>query len=84
LVRSGGLHFLAGGCRFVPDLEDIADFGAMSHTEGESTSDSNEEIKHSSQIIEAALKTLTSSFSGGVNYFHLLVSAFQTACRDPR
>ncbi|CAL8084419.1 unnamed protein product [Orchesella dallaii] len=85
LVRSGGSHFLAGGYQFVPDLQDITQFSELvdSVTELEPSSWSND-IKNAAAGIDCAIKTLSNSFSDGIDYFKLLVNAFQPALLDAR
>ncbi|ODM98870.1 WASH complex subunit 7 [Orchesella cincta] len=85
LVRSGGSHFLAGGYQFVPDLQDITLFSELveSATELEPSSWSND-IKSAAVGIDSAIKTLSNSFSDGIDYFKLLVNAFQPTLLDAR
>jgi hypothetical protein len=82
LVKSGGAHFLAGGCQFVPDFEDVPQLDEMPvHQELPAW---KKEVEEAAKTVDSSLKTLTSSFSGGVQYFKLLVGAFSAACQDPR
>jgi len=77
---------LAAGCRFLPDLEDITEFSEMLKTvpgeEGISTP-RDQQLQTSAINLDSSIKILTSSFSGGVDYFKLLVGAFQAACNQP-
>ena len=88
LVRSGGLHFLASGCKFVPDLDDIPNFTEMTQEAHENqvqekNSGMYEEIVKGSANLDAALKSL-SSVSDGVDFLRLLANGFAGPCRDPK
>jgi hypothetical protein len=78
---------LAAGCRFVPDLEYIEDFPDLLVNLNSDIPTSpvwQEELRSASSRLDSSLKTLTSSFNGGVDYFKLLASAFAGPCRDAR
>ncbi|XP_035708903.1 WASH complex subunit 4 isoform X3 [Folsomia candida] len=91
LVRSGGLHYLAGGCRFIPDLDDISAFSISSGEKGVtseiySATDEETELKVT-QHLELAIKGVDSTLSkffGGEDYFGLLVKAFRAGCMHDR
>jgi len=82
LVRSGGVHYLAGGCRFVPDLEDVSGLSHSVSDELDGKTYFSQELEKATQSVDLSLKTLTSTFSGGVDYFKLLVDAFRSAFRN--
>lgn len=73
-MRSGRLHFLASGCRFIPELSDDMDFAEMKAWPDDELLQT--ELSNAAGALEDALKSLLSSVSGGVNYFELLVTAF--------
>lgn len=84
LVRSGGSHYLAGGYQFVPDLQDITQFSELLDSSALEASSWTPEIHAATLGIDSAIKTLSTSFSDGVDYFKLLVNAFQPALLEPK
>lgn len=85
LVRSGGLHYLAGGCRFIPDLDDISGFNTEEKGDSgdmKSTEEDENEMQIAKQrelAVKGVDSTITKLF-GGDDYFGLLVKAFRAGC----
>ncbi|GFR04888.1 WASH complex subunit 4 [Trichonephila clavata] len=79
MIRSGGIHCCSNATRFIPDVEDIITF-----------TDLCEDEKLSSETVSGAVKldlvinNLSKNFSGGTEYFKLLVEAFAPAFQDPK
>lgn len=82
---------MAGGCRFIPDLDDISAFSISSGEKGVtseiySATDEETELKVT-QHLELAIKGVDSTLSkffGGEDYFGLLVKAFRAGCMHDR
>jgi len=78
-VRSAGMEYSSNAIKFVPDLEDIAEF-----------SDMVEEQKLASETLEACknldnvLKSLTGSFGGNTEYLKILVNIIKPALKKEK
>lgn len=84
MVRSGGSHYLAGGSQFVPDLQDITQFTELTDSTENDYSFWLNDMKVAAAGIDSAIKTISKSFSDGVDYFKLLVNAFQPALLEAK
>eukprot|EP00481_Brizalina_sp_1-RS-2013_P000555 TRINITY_DN1433_c0_g1_i1.p1 TRINITY_DN1433_c0_g1~~TRINITY_DN1433_c0_g1_i1.p1 ORF type:complete len:147 (+),score=27.17 TRINITY_DN1433_c0_g1_i1:159-599(+) len=74
MVRSGGLYYTAQAIQYVPDIEDIIKGQFKSQVELAKLSSQTVQSGHNLDIV---LNRLSSSFAEGVDYFNMLVSAFQ-------
>jgi len=72
MVRSGGLYYTSQAIQYVPDLDDIVTF----KPQVESAKLSAETIESAADL-DNVLDRLSSSFAEGVDYFNMLVTAFQ-------
>jgi len=72
MVRSGGLQFLSGAIKFVPDLENIEKFDAMCEAEKLSA-----ETINAAANMDEAIGHLTKNFAEGSDYFKKLVHVFE-------
>jgi len=71
MVRSGGLQYLSGAIKFVPDLTDIMGF------ENECKEDKmTEGTTQAAKNLDDAIDHLVKPFTEGSDYFQLLVRAF--------
>ena len=87
LVSSGQLHFLADGCRFIPDLDDIPEFSVMvreAHDNVGASAELKEQIQMASSNVDSALKCLSSAVTDGVDYLRLLANGFAGPLREQR
>ena len=71
MVRSGGLHFVSQGIKFIPDLNEKVDFEAEVKDEGLPP-----ETVAAAANVNAVLAALTKQFTSDSAYFSLLVSIF--------
>ena len=71
MVRSGGLHFVSQGIKFIPDLNSQADFEAEVK---------EEQLPHETLLaarnVNAVLSELTRQFTSHSSYFSMLVDVF--------
>eukprot|EP01084_Bolivina_argentea_P225335 380825_1 len=74
MVRSGGLYYTAQAIQYVPDIDDIIKGQFKSQVEQANLS--NQTIQ-SANNLDIVLNRLSSSFAEGVDYFNMLVTAFQ-------
>ncbi|KAH7984693.1 hypothetical protein HPB52_023522 [Rhipicephalus sanguineus] len=78
MIRSGGLHCCSNAIQFVPDLEYVANFEALSR-EALLEDDCTEAARR----LDAVVASLAKNFSEGSEYFRLLVDVFSPTFRDP-
>ena len=71
MVRSGGLHFVSQGIKFIPDLNEKVDFEAEVRDEGLPS-----ESVAAAANVNRVLAALTKQFTADTSYFALLVSIF--------
>ncbi|CAI8002431.1 WASH complex subunit 4 [Geodia barretti] len=79
MIRSGGLHCCSNAIRFVPDLEDIVEFGEMVQK-----ADMPSEAVTASKIFDSVVGNLAKNFAEGTEYFKLLVDVFSPVFRNPK
>eukprot|EP00301_Raphidiophrys_heterophryoidea_P006710 c12682_g1_i1.p1 GENE.c12682_g1_i1~~c12682_g1_i1.p1 ORF type:complete len:1163 (-),score=343.91 c12682_g1_i1:309-3629(-) len=72
MVRSGGQHYCSNAIKFVPDLQNIANFPDMVETSGLAT-----ETLHSAKNLNAMIHGLLDSFTEGTDFFKALVDVFR-------
>lgn len=72
MVRSGGLHHVSAGIKFVPDLESIPSFGENTAKEGLSA-----QTIEAAKNLDSVLADLCQNFAEGTEYFQVLVKIFQ-------
>merc|ERR1712048_272083 len=75
MVRSGGLYYTSQAIQYVPDIDDIGNHTTFKQ-QVESAQLSSFTIS-SANNLDAVLDGLSSSFKGGIDYFNMLVAAFQ-------
>jgi hypothetical protein len=81
LLRSGRLHHLAGGIRFVPDLDDISGFKITDQDEENDDSPALKELNSAVKSVDSALQQLfIGNDSENKDYFIILVKAFKDGC----
>ena len=72
MVRSGGLQFLSGAIKFVPDLRDIKEFDQQCEAEKLSA-----ETITAAANMDSAISHLSKNFAEGSDYFKKLVNVFE-------
>ena len=72
MVRSGGLYYTSQAIQYVPDVDDISIF----YEQANSANLSNETL-NSAQNLDTILNRLSNTFAEGVDYFDMLVEAFE-------
>jgi len=73
MVRSGGLQYLSGAIKFVPDLTDVTNFE-------QATRDDNlsEDTAVAAKNLDEAIDHLMKNFAEGSDYFKMLCRVFST------
>ena len=79
MIRSGGMHWCSDSLNFIPDLEEIYQYGNACRTEGLS-----ETTCESAERLDQVIKDLTQNFAEGTQYFKLLVEVFANDFRNPK
>ncbi|CAL4067501.1 unnamed protein product, partial [Meganyctiphanes norvegica] len=79
LVRSGGLHCASNAAAFIPDLQDVFEFGSTAEELHVS-----EQTKQAANNLDAVITNLTRSFMQDTDYFKLLVEVFSSPMREAK
>jgi len=84
-VVSGGRHYVAQASRFLTGLDENPQFESTLTSSSDRGGALGEELRAASINLDAGIRDLTMQpLSPGIYYFHLLVSAFHSACVLPR
>ncbi|CAK8684321.1 unnamed protein product [Clavelina lepadiformis] len=79
MVRSGGLHCCSDAIRYVPDLEEIANFEELTKDE-----DLSSEVNVSFAQFDSVIGSLSKNSAEGSDYLHMLVDVFAPEFRSSK